>query len=173
MLGESIKAKNMDPTSIPIRDIRYPSELDWWPFAIGWWLLIFIVVLSSLFLGYKLYKRWLNNHARRIALLELRAIQEKFNLSNDIVILVQELSILLRRTFLAYLPREKVGGLVGEHWLGFLDQGLDGKYFSEGVGRFLVLVPYQHKSESEIIDVEELLNIIKLRIETPIIEEGN
>jgi hypothetical protein len=163
----------MDPTSIPIRDIRYPGELDWWPFAIGWWLLIFIVVLSSMFLGYKLYKRWLDNHARRIALLELSAIQVKFNKSNDILVLVQELSILLRRTFLAYLPREKVGGLVGKHWLEFLDQGLDGEYFSKGIGRFLVLVPYQHKSESEFIDAEELLNIIKLRIETPIIEEGN
>ena len=86
----------MDPTAIPIRDIRYPSELDWWPFAIGWWLLIIIVVVSSIFMGYKLYKSWLNNHARRIALHELTAIQEKFNISNDIVILVQELSILLR-----------------------------------------------------------------------------
>ena len=163
----------MDPTAIPIRDIRYPSELDWWTFAIDWWLLVIIVVVSSIFMGYKLYKSWLNNHARRIALHELTAIQEKFNISNDIVILVQELSILLRRTFLAYLPREKVGGLVSEQWLRFLDQGLDGKYFSEGVGRSLVLVPYQHKSEAGSINVEELLNIVKLRIETPIIKEGN
>ena len=44
---------------------------------------------------------------------------------------------------------------------------------SEGVGRSLVLVPYQYKSEAGSINVEELLNIVKLRIETPIIKEGN
>ena len=158
----------MDPTAIPIRDIRYPNELDWWPLAIGWWLVIIIVFLTAVFLGYKLYKRWLNNHARRIALRELKIIKDNFRLTNDAVVLLQELSTLLRRAILAYSPRNKMAGLVGEQWLIFLDQGLDEKFFSQGIGKQLTSVPYRNKDAFELKDMSALLNIVKLRIETPI-----
>ena len=34
----------MNPQSIELRDIRYPSEIDWWPMALGWWL---VIILST------------------------------------------------------------------------------------------------------------------------------
>ena len=94
----------MDPSTIPIRDIRYPNELEWWPLAIGWWLVIVIIFMAAVFLGYKFYKGWLNNHARRIALKELKIIENNYSLSKDMNVLLQDLSTLLRRTFLAYSP---------------------------------------------------------------------
>jgi len=158
----------MDPSTIPIRDIRYPNELEWWPLAIGWWLVIVIIFMAAVFLGYKFYKGWLNNHARRIALKELKIIENNYSLSKDMNVLLQDLSTLLRRTFLAYSPRNKMAGLVGEHWLNFLDQGLDEKFFSQGIGNQLASLPYRNKDVSELRDMSALLNVVKLRIETPI-----
>jgi hypothetical protein len=58
--------------------------------------------------------------------------------------------------------------LVGEQWLIFLDQGLDEKFFSQGIGKQLTSVPYRNKDAFELKDMSALLNIVKLRIETPI-----
>ena len=61
-----------------------------------------------------------------------------------------------------------MAGLVGEHWLNFLDQGLDEKFFSQGIGKQLASLPYRNKDVSELRDMSALLNVVKLRIETPI-----
>ncbi len=161
----------MDPKALILKDIRYPSEIDWWPLAIGWRLIIFIIVLTLIFFGYKYYNQWKRNRARRLALNELKKIRNNAIKTNDLLILSKELSTLLRRTFLAYFPREKVAGLVGESWLDFLDQGLNQKYFSKGIGRKLISIPYQEINVEESFDVNELIDVIKLRIQTPITQE--
>jgi len=162
----------MDPTALILKDIRYPSEIDWWPLALGWWLIVFIIVLTLTFFGYKYYNQWKRNRARRLALNELKEISNNALETNDLVILSKELSTLLRRTFLAYFPRERVAGLVGESWLHFLDQGLNKKYFSEGIGRKLISMPYQKIDIEESFNVDELIDVIKLRIQTPITKES-
>lgn len=161
----------MDPKVLVLKDIRYPSEIDWWPLAIGWWLIIFIIFLVLIFLGHKYYNQWKKNRARRLALNELKEIRNNAVNTNDIVLLSKELSTLLRRTFLAYFPRERVAGLVGESWLNFLDQGLNKKYFSEGIGRNLISMPYQKIDAEELFDVNDLIDVVKLRIQTPIKQE--
>ena len=67
----------MDPKVLVLKDIRYPSEIDWWPLAIGWWLIIFIIFLVLIFLGHKYYNQWKKNRARRLALNELKEIRNK------------------------------------------------------------------------------------------------
>ena len=162
----------MDPTTLPIKDLRYPPELDWWPFAIGWWLIIIILFSVSSYLAYKLYLRWLENQSRRIALSKFEEIQSEYIKSGDSLILVKQLSILLRRTFLAYFPREEVSSLVGIRWLNFLDQGLNENFFTEGVGKKLAIAPYQDQERPDHADMELLLKVVKIRIKTPIKIEG-
>ena len=161
----------MDPTTIPIKDLRSPPELEWWPFAIGWWLVIIILASISCYLGYKLYRRWLENQSRRIALSRFKDIQNEYIESGDSLILVKQLSTLLRQTFLAYFPRDEVSSLVGIKWLSFLDQSLSENFFTEGVGKNLALAPYQDKERLDQIDMERLLEVVKIRIKTPIKNE--
>ena len=74
---------------------------------------------------------------------------------------------------LAYVPRNEVANLVGDRWLDFLDQGLDENYFSQGEGRCLITMPYEDSKSDENIDVEKLLDIVRMRIMLPIKKEGN
>ena len=163
----------MDPTQIPLRDLHLPEMVGWWPLAPGWW---FLIVLAATGLGYLLYRSfrsWQRNAARRIALRELLRIRQKYQGGADEISLAIELSELLRRSMLAYAPRNEVAGLTGEHWLRWLDQGLDQKPFSEGLGQNLESLPYRRPDAIEDdVDVEGLINAVKDRLQTPLPAEA-
>tara|TARA_B100001113_G_scaffold119404_1_gene97533 strand:+ start:602 stop:1093 length:492 start_codon:yes stop_codon:yes gene_type:complete len=163
----------MNPQSIELRDIRYPSEIDWWPMAPGWWIVIILIVTLLFVVILKLYQKYNENKARRAALSWLKNIQNDNIIRSDTKELTKTLSTLLRRTMLAYLPRNEVANLVGDRWLDFLDQGLDENYFSQGEGRCLITTPYEDSKSDENIDVEKLLDIVRMRIMLPIKKEGN
>ena len=163
----------MNPQSIELRDIRYPSEIDWWPMAPGWWIVIILIVILLFVVIFKLYQKYNENRARRAALSWLKSIQNDNIIRSDTKELTKTLSTLLRRTMLAYVPRNEVANLVGDRWLDFLDQGLDENYFSQGEGRCLITEPYKGSMSDENIDVEKLLDIVRMRIMLPIKKEGN
>tara|TARA_B100000965_G_scaffold149914_1_gene124665 strand:+ start:186 stop:677 length:492 start_codon:yes stop_codon:yes gene_type:complete len=163
----------MNPQSIELRDIRYPTEIDWWPMAPGWWLVIILTVTLLFVVILKLYHKYNENRARRAALSWLKSIQNDNIIRSDTKELIKTLSTLLRRTMLAYVPRNEVAHLVGDRWSDFLDQGLDENYFSQGEGRYLITSPYKDSKSDENIDVEKLLDIVRKRIMLPIKKEGN
>jgi hypothetical protein len=89
----------------------------------------------------------------------------------DEISLAIELSELLRRTMLAYAPRNEVAGLTGESWLHWLDSGLDEKPFSEGPGHNVESLPYRRPDAIEDdVDVEGLIKAVKKRLQTPLAE---
>jgi len=161
----------MDPQLIELRDIRYPSEIDWWPMALGWWLVIILTVALLFVVIFKSYQKYNENRARRVALSLLKSIQNDYNICSDTRALTKALSRLLRRAMLAYLPRNEVANLVGNNWLDFLDQGLDENYFSQGEGRCLITMPYMDSQTDENIDIEKLLDNVRKRIMLPIKRE--
>ena len=163
----------MNPQSIELRDIRYPSEIDWWPMALGWWIVIILAVTLLFVIIFKLYKKYNENRARRAALSWLNSIQNDNIIRSDTKELTKTISTLLRRTMLAYVPRNEVANLVGDRWLDFLDQGLNENYFSQGEGKCLITEPYKDSMSDENIDVEKLLDIVRKRIMLPIKKEGN
>ena len=55
-----------------------------------------------------MYLRWNENKARRIAIVELKALKIKFEDNEDPAFLIKQLSELLRRTMLAYVDRKEV-----------------------------------------------------------------
>jgi hypothetical protein len=159
----------MDPTQIPLRDLHLPEMIGWWPLAPGWW---FLIVLAAAGLGYLLYRsfmRWRRNASRRVALRELARIQKEYKSGVDEVSLSIELSELLRRTMLAYAPRNEVAGLTGENWLHWLDQGLDQKMFSEGPGQNLESLPYRRPDAIEDdVNVQGIIDAVRARLQTPL-----
>ena len=110
----------MDPTQIPLRDLHLPEMIGWWPLAPGWRFLIALLVAGLGYLLYQSFAKWRRNAARRIALRELARIQHGYKDGVDEISLAIELSELLRRTMLAYAPRNEVAGLTGRSWLRWL-----------------------------------------------------
>ena len=159
----------MDPQQIPLRDLHLPEMIGWWPLAPGWWFLIALAVAGLSYVLYRSFRKWRRNALRRVALRELARIQKEYQSGIDEISLAIELSELLRRTMLAYAPRNEVAGLTGGNWLRWLDQGLEEKPFSEGSGQNLESLPYRRRDAIEDdVDVEGLFNAVKERLHTPL-----
>ena len=100
----------MDP--LPLRDIHLPDPVSWWPPAPGWWLLA--GVLAGLLI--LLLRRRAQLNVRRAGLRAFADIQRDFQDHCDDQRLSADVSTLLRRICLTYLPRESVASLTGKAW---------------------------------------------------------
>lgn len=98
--------------SLPLRDIHLPEAVSWWPPAPGWWFLAGIACwLIALW--------WLRRSrlkVRRAGLRELASIERDFATHGDHQRLTTDVSTLLRRVCLTYMPRESVASLTGKAW---------------------------------------------------------
>jgi hypothetical protein len=161
----------MDPDQIPLRDLHLPDVIGLWPFAPGWWVLILLAVAGVIYLLFRLLLRWRFNAARRLALRELASLRRDYEGGADATVLSKALSELMRRSMLAYAPRAEVARLTGDTWLSWLDRGLSDAPFSSGVGRMLESLPYQRPEvDQDNIDVSGLLDVVQLRLKTPLPE---
>lgn len=143
-----------------LRDIHLPEAISAWPLAIGWYCLMLIIVLSSVFLAWKLLKKFNKMRAKYAALKKLKALKHAYENKMDAAYIAQQLSILLHRVALAYYPRKRVAGLMGEAWLNFLDEDINVKQqatvFSSKEGRLLTTAPY---SQTVIDDLSPLFSL--------------
>lgn len=159
----------MDPEQIPLRDLHLPEAISWWPLAPGWWLVIGLALIA---LGY-LLRIWLRNRsrgaARRYALRQLNALLQEYEQHKDLVTFGAKVSALLRRTMLAYAPRQDVAGLTGDEWLNWLDRDLARPVFANGPGRQILDLPYRNPdSELPAADIDRLVAAIRHRVATPV-----
>jgi len=147
----------MEPQQLPLRDIHLPGPITWWPPAPGWWLML--ALFCGLILAIFLLRRWLikrRKEPKRIARRELKKLQTEYQQHQNPQILVEKISILLRRLYLSCYPRAEVASLTGESWLQFLDKQLGNQQFTQGKGRCLIEAPYRKNVD---IDVDTLVKL--------------
>lgn len=157
----------MDPKDIPIRDLKLPAEIGWWPLAPGWWVLLALLVIGLSLVTWFAYRRYVANNARRFAHRELDRLAEEFKQHQDLQQLGSGLSALLRRAVLAYAPRSEVAGLTGSDWANCLNRGLGEPVFTEGAGKALLDLPYKNPNTLGELDSAALIQAVRLRIRTP------
>jgi hypothetical protein len=141
-----------------LRDIHLPEPVSWWPLAPGWWL-VCIATLVMLFLLWRLWQKHkynLQQQSLSTALNTLSNIENQQDLNDKA--LIQQLSILLRRTAITRHGRKKIAGLTGEKWLHFLDQQGKTNSFTQGTGRVFKDQPYR---ASVKYDRKRLLQLVK------------
>ena len=153
-----------DTSNIPLRDIHLPDPVSWWPPALGWWLLLALLILSIVFVFWLIRRRRLFK-LRNTSIAELEAIYKTYQEQYDAKRFTQELSVLLRRVSISYYPTTDAAGLTGATWLEFLDSLLSPKHnksgqkFANGVGEVLIKAPYQHNLKNSDIDAEALYQL--------------
>lgn len=160
----------MNPEEIPLRDLHLPDAVGWWPLAPGWWLLLALLATGLGLLLARAWKHWRGGAARRLSLKQLARLQQAYEAKPDAVALSVGLSALLRRSMLAYAPRQEVAGLTGRKWLEWLDRGLEEKPFSEGPGQVLEELPYRRTTMRQDCDVDGLIRAVRLRLKSPLPE---
>ena len=145
----------MDSNQLPLRDIHLPEAIGWWPPALGWWLVAVLIPLL-IWLGVRLYKRITRNTALKSAkkiLLEIK----RDTMHDDFDKLCQ-LSVLIRRVAISVGPRSEAASLTGLAWLEYLDRSMQGRPFSQGIGKQLIESPYRNK-ETLQVDLPALITL--------------
>lgn len=142
-------------TTLPLKDIHLPVAIDWWPPAIGWWLLAGLILLLLVFLIW-LYRKLTRKTAVKTAKKQLLTIQQDTQL--DGVQQLTALSSLLRRVAISLYPRDEIASLTGEAWLQFLDKSMQGAAFTSGIGQALKDAHYQ-KTVPENLNMSELFRL--------------
>ena len=159
----------MDTTELPLRDLHLPEPVSWWPLALGWWFVIAVAAVVLIWLLRRAFNKWRSNAPRRFAVRELDSIENDYLQHRNTVLMAQKVSELLRRSMLAYAPRDEVAGLTGESWLQWLDQGLPVPYFHTEGGKSLLQLPYRDPgSDVSDVDINALLAAAKMRLATPV-----
>ena len=126
---------------LPLRDIHLPEAILWWPLALGWWLLLMILLLGLYGLIRRL--RYRKRHPQIHTIAYAVKLLKKLAKQDDKQLLIRDISSLLRRVSISLYGRKQVAGLSGESWLKFLDRKGETTEFTKGVGRILVDLPYQ------------------------------
>ncbi len=125
-----------------LQDIEVPEGVRALPLAAGWYGLLLVAVGGVALAWY--FRRYFRRRRPLVwGRTRLDAIQHQYEKHRDGTRCLRELSIVLRRLSLEYYPRHDVAPLVGEAWLKFLDQGMNGQPFQQGCGRDLLHGPYR------------------------------
>lgn len=157
-----------DPTLANLREIPLPPAVPYTPQTIGWLVMALLLLAAVAFIGWRLYRRHLMNRYRRDALVELAAIERKVRAGASRREGLCELPSLVKRTALAFVPREEIAGLTGRAWLSYLDRTYPAAGFAEGPGRLLSQLAYETGPGIDALredDVNNLLVLVRKWIE--------
>ena len=150
----------MDPQQLPqLKDIHLSADPSIWPLALGWWLLMALILSVIVWLFFVIRKYLLIRKHKRLLFDELALLEEKLKVSPD-KNLVTETNVLLRRIALAYSPEASIASLTGSDWLDFLDESGNTQNFTKGAGRILIEAPYR-SGQLENYNGEEFIPLIR------------
>ena len=144
-----------------LRDVILPATPSFWPPAVGWWIVMLIVVALCVLTAWLLRKR--SRYKSQLSI--VRQADEILNRTPHDA--VRNLSVLVRKVAITKFPRREVAGLTGDEWLRFLDRSGNTDQFTQGVGRLLATMPYSSEAE---FDVDSLHRLCRTWIETVIRE---
>ena len=107
-----------NPALADLQDIIHPDPIGAWPWAIGYWLVLALVIALITLLVI-----WLRKRARDFA--PKKAAKQLLNhLDKQAPSYVSDVNSLLKRTAMSYLSREAIASLDGEAWAAWLDSYL-------------------------------------------------
>jgi len=137
---------------LPLRDLHLPESIGWWPPAMGWWLVLSLLLIGILGATLLIQRR------RRITPLKraLEGLAEiEFQSDTRLEDKLQSISAIMKRFALSIAGRDEVAGLTGDAWMAWLcaragDQAIDLEVVS-----LLKNAPYQRRAMA--LDLEAVL----------------
>jgi len=140
---------------LDLRDIHLPDAVGAWPPAMGWWIVL-VLSLLAIWAAWLLIKKLRQDTAVKGANKLMADIKQQAN--GDKLQTIRALSVCLRRLQISNEQRTQAASLNGQEWLQYLDSFVDGKPFSEGIGRCLADAPYQQKLTVDV-DIDMLISL--------------
>lgn len=124
-----------------LKDIVLPEQIHNYPIAVGWWVLLAIIITLTIFTVLFLRKRSKENANKRKALNVLTKNELPLDKTIEII----------KWSALAYFPRAQVANLYGQNLREFLAQTLPLKYQAEfnSLSKNTFDMLYQKQSEDD------------------------
>ncbi len=133
-----------------LRDVLMPPAPQFWPPAIGWWLLL-IAAVAAIGLAVWIVKVVMRRGEHKSIAVHL---DEVLTLQPHAAL--RALSVVMRKIAITRFPRSQTAGLTGDDWLEFLDRSGNTDQFTQGAGRFLADAPYTRNSDIDIAAVHQV-----------------
>ncbi|RDX38453.1 DUF4381 domain-containing protein [Kangiella sp. HD9-110m-PIT-SAG07] len=137
-----------------LRDVHQPQNVDWWPLAWGWWVVIGLIATIALLLIIKALLKKHHYRYVRFAQSELKQIQQ----DNSSRWLARSQNI-MRRLSLCYVDQELVGSMNQAEWIRFLKLTGEQSLSHETV-ESLKDLPYKPESATIELDKDLVINDI-------------
>ena len=144
--------------SLQLQDIHLPESASFWPLAVGWWVLLAMIILIATWIIIKTIKRAKQKRLQRKILAKFTALEKKLK-ANPSNATVAEINTLLRQLAITYYPRTEIASLTGGDWLHFLDESGNTHDFSRGAGRILIEAPYQSETQLDMQSDHHIKNL--------------
>lgn len=153
---------NIDPASLPLRDIHLPEAVSWWPPAPGVWILLALAALLLVLLVVSLAARQRRQRIRREAIAQLQQLRQQWQRQPRPGEAASTLSQLLRRVGLSYFGRAGFGGLTGPAEIECLNRLVeDEKHrLPPALGEWLREAPYRPESALSTDEIEPWLKAV-------------
>ncbi len=125
-------------------DIRSIDNVSWWPLAIGWWLILIIIILIiGSTLSWHFYCAYKHSQWQFFIKQELLKLEKAPHQQN-----MAKLSEILRKITLQKFPRYKCASLTDKAWLKWLSQHDPNKFNWEQHGKSLLTLPYAPQNKT-------------------------
>lgn len=138
-----------------LKDIHFPDiTASWFPPALGWWLLLAIII--CLWLGIKLW------HILRIKSLKYISLRELNNIEKNISPKAPlELSIILKRICLVKFKEDNIRDIYGKEWADYINN--KGKDFikNKQIAEDIALAPYKNNSSFSDDKIASMVDFCK------------
>ena len=151
---------------IPLKDIHLPEDVLCWPPAIGWWVLV-VILIGFLLLLPRLWRWFRYKPVRSLALKEFYLVRKKHQLQADRKQTLQEVTALLRRTVISKNGRIGYAGVVGDDWLRQLNEMSNKNCFSSAQcellkhGRYQPIIVDNIKGQNENQNKNEINSLLQ------------
>lgn len=107
-----------------LHPLREPTAISWWPLAVGWWILLLLMLAAVAALGYQLWQRHQRSAYRRQALRQLDELRSYHVANRDDLTYIEGINALLKSVALFAYPARDVASRHGECWRTFLNESL-------------------------------------------------
>ena len=104
-----------------LRDIHSPEPIGWWPPAIGWWILLFLLLCALVAVGIILYLKYRRDAYRRQAIASAQSLYRQYQKDKDSAGYLGDMNELLRRVIQQITTDESFAENSGKRWISMLD----------------------------------------------------
>ena len=135
---------------LPLRDLHLPEPIGWWPPAMGWWLVLGLLILIGIG-AFLLIQRHRRATPLKRAFEALKELESRTDIKAEERL--QSISAIIKRFAMSIAPREEVAGLSGDAFFEWIKARINDQSFSSFRLELLRTSPYQRISEDLDLDV--------------------